>query len=99
MVDQFELSDAVISLPINALETIPGAYEQTTITDLSDVTTSPFAYETRTFTSGDVAPIVKTTVDRFKFYVSRIDKIFLHKNGGFEVSAYTRYHTSKTCTN
>ena len=88
---QFELSDAVdFRSPINALETIPsGAYDQTTITDLSDVTTSPFAYETRTFTSGDIAtPIVGTTVDAdLKFYVPRIDKIFLHKNGGFEVSA------------
>lgn len=87
---QFELSDAVdFRSPINELESIPtGSYDQTTITDLSDVTTSPFAYETRTFTTGDIAtPIVGTTIDAdIEFYVPRIDKIFLHKSGAFEIS-------------
>tara|TARA_Y100001978_G_scaffold203510_1_gene230267 strand:- start:18840 stop:25616 length:6777 start_codon:yes stop_codon:yes gene_type:complete len=84
---QFELSDAVdFRSPVNALLTL-GNYDQTSVPNMSAVTTSPFAYASRVFSDKEFnTPIPGTTVDAdISFYVPRIDRVFLHQTGEFEV--------------
>ena len=54
---------------------------------MSAVTTSPFAYASRVFSDKEFnTPIPGTTVDAdISFYVPRIDRVFLHQTGEFEV--------------
>ena len=86
---QFELSDAVDFRPhVNDIQApSTGEYNQDSVTDMSSISTQPFAYESRVFSLKELnTPIPNTTVDAtIDFYVPRIDKIFLHKSGKFEL--------------
>ena len=90
---QFELSDAVdFRSHINDISTpATGDYNQDSVTDLSGVSTSPFAYESRSFTNKEIScPVPGTTVDAtITHYVSRIEKVFLHKSGAFQIVSGT----------
>ena len=84
---QFELSDAVdFRSHTDSLIGVT-AYDQTNVPNISNITTAPFAYDSRVFSSFDIAtPTPGSTVDAsLEFYVPRIDKVFLHKGGIFEV--------------
>ena len=87
---QFELGDAVdFRSPVNDLQTpASGDYDQDSVTSLSGLSTSPFAYESRVFSDEEIScPVPGTTVDAdISFYVPRIDKVFLHKSGRFQIS-------------
>ena len=95
---QFELSDAVdFRSHCNSLIALTD-YDQVTIPNMSGIATSPFAYDSRTFSSFDIAtPKKDTTVDAdIEFYVPRIDKVFLHQDGDFEVvNGYPRITPEK----
>ena len=83
------MSDAVdFRSHINDISTpATGDYNQDSVTDLSGVSTSPFAYESRSFTNKEIScPVPGTTVDAtITHYVSRIEKVFLHKSGAFKM--------------
>ena len=85
---QFELSDAVdFRSHCNALITL-GDYNQASVPNMSNIASSPFAYGSRVFSTQELdSPVAGTTVDAdLEFFVPRIDRIFLHQNGEFEVA-------------
>ena len=85
---QFELSDAVdFRSPCNKIAPTLGAYNQTSVPDMSSIATSPFAYNTRVFSNDEIGtPVPGTSVDAdLEFFVPRIDRVFLHQNGQFEI--------------
>lgn len=98
----FELSDAVDCRPVVADLIGTSGFESATMSPTSPVnisnnssgiTASPFKYESRDFTSANGAVAQDTPVPGssivgdISFYVGRIDKVFLHKDGGFQVSS------------
>ena len=98
----FELSDAVDCRPVVADVIGTSGFESATMNptspvDISDsgsgITVSPFKYESRDFSSSNGAVAQDTPVPGssivgdISFYVGRIDKVFLHKSGAFQISS------------
>ena len=97
---QFELSDALDFRPsvgqlytdANFATTQPDPTSPANIS--SGLSNDPFAYDSKDFTSTGASaldtpvPSISTTGD-IKFYVSRIDKIFLRNDGKFDVALGT----------
>jgi len=98
----FELSDAVDCRPVVADIIGTSGFESATMNpaspiDISDsssgINISPFKYESRDFSSSNGAVAQDTPVPGssivgdISFYVGRIDKVFLHKSGAFQISS------------
>ena len=97
---QFELSDAVDFRPVaDQLIGLSGFPTQdidptdSNLVDISDsstgITAAPFKYESTGFTASALdVPVTNSAIQGdITFYVPRIDKVFLHKAGNFQVNS------------